>query len=87
MINDNLILFIISIALIYIFDHKIIPTLGVVALIMIQLYINIVLNLTSITQLDSLYAMLYIISMIYGAYMILFAPIEADETHDQGVML
>jgi len=25
--------------------------------------------------------------MIYGAYMILFAPIEADETHNQDVML
>jgi len=87
MINDNLILFIISIALIYIFDHKIIPTLGVVGLIMIQLYINIVLNSSSITQLDALYGILYIISMIYGAYMILFAPIEADETHNQDVML
>ena len=87
MINDNFLLFIISIALIYIFDHKILPTLGIVALIMIQLYINIVLNFSSITQLDALYSFLYIVSMIYGAYMIFFASIEADEKHDQDVML
>lgn len=87
MINDNILLFIISIALIYIFDHKIIPTLGVVALIMLQLYVNIVLNFAQITQMDAIYAMLYIISMIYGAYMILFAPIEAEEMKNQDVML
>ena len=87
MINDNLILFIISIALIYIFDHKILPTLGVVALNMIQLYINIVLNISSITELDSLFALLYIISMIYGAFMIFISPIEAEEQKNQDIML
>jgi len=87
MIDDNLILFIISIVLIYVFDHKIIPTLGVVVLVAIQLYINIVLNIASITQLDSLYAFLYVISMIYGAYMLFFAPIEAEEQKNQDIML
>ena len=87
MINDNFLLFIISIALIYIFDHKILPTLGIVALIMIQLYINIVLNFSSITQLDALYSFLYIVSMIYGAYMIFFAPIEDNEMKNQDIML
>lgn len=87
MIDDNILLFIISIALIYVFDHKIIPTLGVVALVMIQLYTNIVINFLSITEMDALYSFLYIVSMIYGAYMIFFAPIEAEETHNQDVML
>lgn len=87
MINDNILLFIISIALIYIFDHKIIPTLGVVCLIMIQLYINIVINFTAITEMDALYAFLYIVSSIYGAYMIFFAPIEAEEMKSKDVML
>lgn len=87
MINDNIILFIISIALIYIFDHKIIPTLGVVSLIIIQMYINIVLNLATMTENDALYTFLYIVSMLYGAYMILFAPIEAEEMKSQDVML
>jgi len=87
MINDNILLFIISIALIYVFDHKIIPTLGVLVLVAIQLYINVVLNSASITELDSLYTFLYAISMIYGAYMIVFAPIEAGETNNQDVML
>lgn len=87
MINDNLLLFIISIVLIYIFDHKIIPTLGVVCLIMIQLYINIVMNISSIVEVDALYILLYVVSMIYGAYMIFFAPIEAEEQNNQDVML
>jgi len=87
MINDNLILFIISMALIYIFDHKILPTLGVVSLVMIQLYINIVINFSAITEIDALYGFLYIVSMIYGAYMIFIAPIEAEEQNDRDVML
>jgi len=87
MINDNLLLFIISIVLIYIFDHKIIPTLGVVCLIIIQLYINIVINNATMVEEDVYYAFLYIVVMIYGAYMIFFAPIEAEEQKDQGVML
>lgn len=87
MINDNLLLFIISIVLIYVFDHKIIPTLGVVCLIMIQLYINIVMNISSIVEVDALYILLYVVSMIYGAYMIFFAPIEAEEQNNQDVML
>lgn len=87
MINDNLLLFIISIALIYVFDHKIIPTLGVVALIIVELYINIVLNFSTITENDALYSFLYIVSMIYGAYMIFFAPIEAEEMKNKDVML
>jgi hypothetical protein len=87
MINDNILLFILSIVLIYVFDHKILPTLGVVALIMIQMYINIVLNISTVVQTDALYAFMYVIAMIYGAYMILLAPIEADETNNQDVML
>jgi len=87
MLNDNLILFIISMALIYIFDHKIIPTLGVVCLIIIQLYINIVINNASMVEEDVYYAFLYIVVMIYGAYMIFFAPIEAEEQNNQDVML
>lgn len=87
MINDNLLIFIVGIVLIYVFDHKIIPTIGVVALAMIQLYTNIVINASSITQMDAFYSFLYIVVMIYGAYMIFFAPIEAEEQNNQDVML
>jgi hypothetical protein len=87
MINENILLFIISIVLIYVFDHKILPTLSVVALVIIQMYINIVLNISSLVQTDALYAFMYVIAMIYGAFMILMSPIEADETKNQDVML
>jgi hypothetical protein len=30
---------------------------------------------------------MYVIAMIYGAFMILMSPIEADETKNQDVML
>lgn len=87
MINDNLLIFIISIVLIYVFDHKIIPTLGVVVLSIIQIYIILVIDVATITEYGALYLFLYIVSMIYGAYMIFFAPIEAEEMKSQDVML
>jgi hypothetical protein len=86
MINDNILIFILSIVLIYVFDHKILPTLGVIMLVIVQIYMIAVINVSSITQIDALYAFMHVVALFYGAYMMLLAPMEADETKNKDVM-
>lgn len=85
MINDNILLFIISIVLIYAFDHKILPTLGIVVLDLIQIYFVVVIS-TSITQADALYAFLYIVSMLYGMFMLLVGSTETTENNKELIL-
>lgn len=85
MINDNILLFILSIVLIYVFDHKIIPTLGIVTFNMIEIYIIVVINVATITEIDGIYTFLYAVSLIYAAYMIFVSPIE-DTTAKKEMM-
>lgn len=85
MINDNILLFIISIVLIYVFDHKIIPTLGVVVFNILEIYINVVINTSSLTETIAIYTFLYAVSLLYAGYMIFVSPIE-DTTKTKEVM-
>lgn len=82
MINDNILLFIISIVLIYVFDHKILPTIGTMAFTLVEIYVIIVINVTTFTQTDVYYIFLFAVSLIYGAFMILAAPTETDGNQD-----
>ena len=55
-------------------------------LVIVQIYMIAVINVSSITQIDALYAFMYVVALFYGAYMMLLAPMEADETKNKDVM-
>lgn len=74
--NDNTLLFIIMLVLTYLFDHKILPQLGVVALALISM-LNIAISGTN--QYTYIYMILYVINIVYCAFMITVAPMEKDE--------
>lgn len=79
MIDDRIILFIILIALTYIFDHKILPQVGMVALALIEIYLGVTNPLVGAA--DVVYIFLFVINIMYTFFMILVAPLEpAEET-------
>lgn len=82
MINDNILIFIISIVLIYVFDHKILPTIGTMTFTLIELYLIVVVNASIFTETDVLYVFLFAVSLIYGAFMIVAAPTEINGNYD-----
>lgn len=77
MIDDRVLIFIIMLALTYAFDHKILPQLGIIALALIEIYMNIVV--TGVTDITSIYFILFIINIVYCAFMITVAPLEKNE--------
>lgn len=78
MIDDRFLIFIILLVLTYAFDHKIIPTVGVFAMAVVEFAI---LVSGTVTQTDSYYIYLIILNMVYCGYMI-FASNEPDNDPD-----
>jgi len=76
MIDDRMLIFVIMIVLTYLFDHKVIPQIGVIAIGMFQIYTTI--GSISVEE-DGLYFFLYIIALLYCVFMIAVAPEERDE--------
>jgi hypothetical protein len=74
MMDDRVLIFIVMLLLTYVFDHKILPQLGVIALAIIEIYMNI--TEVGVTSSTSMYFMLFIINIIYCAFMIVVAPSE-----------
>jgi hypothetical protein len=76
MLDDRILIFIIMLVLTYVFDHKILPQMGVISLAIIEIYMSIVI--TGVTNVTAMYYMLFIINIIYCAFMIVVAPSEPD---------
>lgn len=76
MMDDRVLIFIVMLLLTYVFDHKILPQLGVVSLAIIEIYMNI--TVTGVTETTAIYFMLFIINIVYCAFMIVVAPSEKD---------
>lgn len=77
MIDDRFLIFIILLVLTYAFDHKIIPTVGVFAMAVVEFA---VLLDGTVTQTDSYYIMLIIINMIYCGFMVFASNEPGNET-------
>lgn len=77
MLDERVLIFIVMLVLTYVFDHKILPQLGIVALALIEIYMNIVV--TGVTRITSMYFVLFIINIVYCMFMITVAPMEKDE--------
>jgi hypothetical protein len=76
MMDDRVLIFIVMLLLTYVFDHKILPQLGVITLAIIEIYMNI--TVIGVTNITSMYFILFIINIAYCAFMILVAPNEKD---------
>jgi hypothetical protein len=77
MLDERVLIFVVMLVLTYVFDHKILPQLGIVALALIEIYMNIVV--TGVTGITSMYFVLFIINIVYCMFMITVAPMEKDE--------
>lgn len=78
MIDDRFLIFIILLVLTYAFDHKIIPTIGLFAMALVEF---MVLVSGTVTETDSFYIFLIVINMIYCGFMV-FASNEPDNDPD-----
>lgn len=78
MIDDRVLIFVIMLVLTYLFDHKILPQLGIIALTLTTIYMNIVV--TGVTAITSMYFVLFIINIVYCAFMITVSPLEKDKS-------
>lgn len=67
MIPDEIMTFIILLVCAYLFEHKILPQIGVFAVALIQLYV--IATSSSIVELDVYYGLLFVINMSYSSYM------------------
>jgi hypothetical protein len=76
MINENILIFCIILILTYVFDHKILPQFALFCLVLIQVRFTFV---DTITEDNSYYAFLYVLNMMYIAFMIFIAPNEPAE--------
>jgi hypothetical protein len=76
MIDDRLLIFLVILILTYVFEHKILPQIGLVAISMIEISIHI--TGITITASDALYIFLFVINIIYIAFMIFVSPQETD---------
>lgn len=74
MINDNIFKLIIYIVLIYMFEHKILPTICIMGLSLLDL----ASLTTSIEEGNVSYAFLYVVTAFYAAYMIYAPNIEPE---------
>jgi len=77
MIDDRVIIFIVMLVLTYVFDHKILPQIGVITLAIIEIYMSIAV--VGVNGNTAIYYMLFIVNILYCGFMIVVAPNEKDE--------
>jgi hypothetical protein len=81
MIDDRVILFFIILVLTYVFDHKILPQIGLWVLALINIYVGVTNH--AVKESDVMYIFLFVINIAYITFMILVAPLEKDENEIQ----
>jgi len=77
MIDERLLIFFVVLILTYIFDHKILPQIGLATVILIEIRFNTVM-LTTVTELDAWYVFMFIVNLLYIAFMVFASPMEND---------
>ena len=80
MIDDRILLFFVITVLTFVFDHKILPQVGLWILSLVEIYLGI--TSTTLAQADVVYIFLFVINLLYITFMIFVAPMEEnpDET-------
>lgn len=77
MIDSNIILFILMLVLTFVFEHKVLPQLGVIVMAIYEIYISVVGVVVLQSSVTIIF--MFVINLLYATYMIVTEDKEGLE--------